>query len=75
MVQPPPATLRLESNKQDLNLMRVREEITRITAELQALSALPKDLARLSTCAALEKRIASLRRELIAAMSSTNRMR
>jgi hypothetical protein len=64
----PPSTRRLKKNDGDLRLMQVREEIAKLTAEMNALPE--KDAKR----APIQQRMAVLRKELMANLGATKRM-
>lgn len=75
MANPPPPTRRIEKNQSDVRLMQVRELIGGIIAELKKLAARPQDQAAIDEAAKLNRTLASLRNELFAAMSSTDKLK
>ena len=64
----PPSTRRLKKSADDLRMMQVRDEIARITKELEKLP--PTDAKR----AALQASLAPLRKELMASLGATKKL-
>ena len=71
MVKPPSGA---GGEKNDQRISQLREDITRLTAELAGLAELPRNAARAATVAELEKKIATARKSLVMALSSTVRV-
>lgn len=64
----PPSTRRLKKSSDDLRMMQVREEIAKLTAQLNALPE--KDPGRLP----IQQQLANLRKELMANLGATKKM-
>ncbi len=71
----PDKTSRIESNQKDLRAMRIREDILKATADLNQLAGLPADNSKAALIASLQRRIDELRKELIAEMKATDKLR
>jgi hypothetical protein len=69
-----PTTKRIKANEKDLDLIRLRDQATQIAGELKALTALPANPERTSLRAALESKLNAVRREMMNAMSKTNKL-
>ncbi|MBA3710277.1 MAG: hypothetical protein H0W83_15820 [Planctomycetes bacterium] len=75
MMVTPDKTSRIESNQKDLRAMRIREDILKATADLNQLAGLPADNSKAALIASLQRRIDELRKELIAEMKATDKLR
>jgi hypothetical protein len=64
----PPSTRRLKKNDEDLRLMKAREEIAKLTVELNTLPE--GDAKRLP----IQQRLNALRKELMASLGATKKM-
>lgn len=70
----PPSTRHIKKNDVDLRMMRVREQITKIQAELVTLPEAPKDPVRTAARLALNRQLMSLRQELMASLGATKKL-
>ncbi len=69
-----PTTRRIKANDQDLVMVRLREQATQIASEIKAISALPVNADRTALRVALESKLSVIRREMMNAMSKTNKL-
>lgn len=70
----PQSTRRLKKSVEDLRMMKVREEVTRLTAEMQQIPEGTKDATLLARRAALQQQIAPLRKEMMNLLGATKRL-
>jgi hypothetical protein len=67
-------TRRIPKNERDLHLMRLRDEITKLSTQLKRLGEQPADAQRDAERASLEARLQAVRQDLMISMAATDKL-